>query len=171
MERLNKRNKLRWIWKGSVTPVNKKNNLIGERWGSMPSVSLCENEKNNLNGKRWGSVFSVSLCENRGFTLIEVVVSITILAVVFLSLYQFFFKSYSYSNDIREKEVALLLARRQAEHTLAGIEAEYDSITFDTLDGTIYETILKTNEEIPPSCSIKVFVGNKKVFVIQMLKP
>ena len=107
----------------------------------------------------------------RGFTLIEVVVSITIIAVVFLSLYQFFFKSHSFSNDIRQREVSLLLARKKAEHTLAGIEAEYDSITFDTLDGTIYETILRKNEDIPQSCSIKVFVNNKETLVIQMLKP
>ena len=108
---------------------------------------------------------------NKAFTLIEVVVSITIIAVAFLSLYQLFFKSYHSSSDIRQKEAALLLARKKAEHTIAGIEAEYDSITLDTLDGIVYETILKTNEEIPPSCSVKVFVGDKRILVIQMLKP
>ncbi len=107
----------------------------------------------------------------KAFTLIEVVVSITILAVVFLSFYQFFLKSYSLSNNVRQKGIALLLARRQAEHTVAGIEAEDDTVTIDTLDGTLYETILKTNTEIPPSCSIKVYANKKRILVIQLLKP
>lgn len=107
----------------------------------------------------------------KAFTLVEIIVSLTILAIVFLSLYQFFLKSYSFSNDIRQREVGLLLAVRKAEHVLAGIEAEYDSVTIDTLDGTVYETVLKTNEEIPPSCSVKVYVNKKRILVIQMLKP
>ena len=111
------------------------------------------------------------LCCKTGFTLVEIVVSITILAIVFLSLYQFFFKSYSFSRNVRQKEVALLLARKKAEHTLAGIEADQDSVTTDTLDGTIYKTILKTNEEIPPSCSIKVYVNEKRILTLQLLKP
>ena len=106
----------------------------------------------------------------KAFTLVEIIVSITILAVVFLSLYQFFFKSYSFSRDLRQKEVALLLARKKAEHTIAGIEAEYDTVTTDILDGTVYKTVLKTNEEIPPSCSIKVYVNKKFVIAIQLLK-
>ena len=107
----------------------------------------------------------------KAFTLIEIVVSITILAILFLSLYQFFFKSYSFSRNVRQKEVALLLARKQAEHTLAGIESEYDTVTVDTLDGIVYKTILKTNEEIPPLCSINVYVNEKRILVIQLLKP
>lgn len=109
--------------------------------------------------------------KNRGFTLVEVIVSITIMAIVFLSLYQLFFKSYSFSNKTRQKEIAILLTRKKAEHTIAAIEAEKDSITLDTLDGIVYKTILKTNKEIPQSCSIKVYVGKEKIFVMQMLKP
>jgi prepilin-type N-terminal cleavage/methylation domain-containing protein len=112
-----------------------------------------------------------ALCGKNGFTLVEIIVSITLLAIVFLSLYQFFFKSYSFSKDVHKREVALLVARKKAEHTLAGIESEHDTITVDTLDGTIYETILKTNEEIPPSCSIKVYANKERILVIQMLKP
>jgi prepilin-type N-terminal cleavage/methylation domain-containing protein len=111
------------------------------------------------------------LCGKNGFTLVEIVVSITIIAVVFLSLYQFFLKGYSFSINIRQKEVALLLERKKAEHTIAGIEAEYDSVTIDTLDGTVYKTVLKTSEEIPPSCSIKVYANKEKILVIQLLKP
>jgi prepilin-type N-terminal cleavage/methylation domain-containing protein len=111
------------------------------------------------------------LCGKAGFTLVEIVVSITILAIVFLSLYQLFFKSYSFSRNVQQREIALLLARRKAEHRLAGIEAKRDSITTDTLDGTIYKTILKTDEEIPSTCSIKVYVNEKKILVLQMLKP
>lgn len=105
------------------------------------------------------------------FTLVEIVVSITILAIVFLSLYQFFFKSYSFSKNVHKREIALLLARKKAEHTLAGIESEYDTVTVDTLDGTIYKTFLKTNEEIPPACSIKVYANEERILVIQLLKP
>jgi prepilin-type N-terminal cleavage/methylation domain-containing protein len=107
----------------------------------------------------------------KAFTLVEIVVSITLLAIVFLSLYQFFFKSYSFSRDVHKREVALLLARKKAEHTLAGIEAEYDTVTVDTLNGIVYKTILKTNKEIPPSCSINVYVNKERILVIQMLKP
>jgi prepilin-type N-terminal cleavage/methylation domain-containing protein len=114
---------------------------------------------------------SATLCGKKGFTLIEIVVSITILAIVFLSFYQFFFKSYSFSKNVHRREVALLLARKKAEHTLAGIEAEQDSVSEDTLNGTIYKTILRTNEEIPPACSIKVYVNEKKILSLQMLKP
>jgi prepilin-type N-terminal cleavage/methylation domain-containing protein len=107
----------------------------------------------------------------KAFTLIEIVVSITILAIVFLSLYQFFFKSYSFSKNVCKKEVALLLARKKAEHTLAGIKAEHDTVTIDTLDGIIYKTVLTSNEEIPASCSIKAYVNKEKVLMIQLLKP
>ncbi len=107
----------------------------------------------------------------KAFTLVEIIVSITILSIVFLSLYQFFFKSYSFSENVHKREVALLLARKKAEHTLAGIEAEQDSLTIDTLNGTVYMTVLKTNEEIPPKCNIEVYVNKKKILVIQLLKP
>ena len=110
-------------------------------------------------------------CYKKGFTLVEIVVSITILAIVFLSLYQFFFKSYLFSKNIHQREVALLLARKKAEHALAGTESEYDTVTVDTLDGIVYKTILKTNEEIPPACSIKVYANKEKILVIQLLKP
>jgi len=112
-----------------------------------------------------------ALCGKTGFTLVEIVVSITILAIVFLSLYQFFFKSYSFSRNVREREIALLLARKKAEHTLARIEAEHDTVTIDTLDGIIYKTVLKANEEIPASCSIEVYVNKEKILMIQLLKP
>lgn len=107
----------------------------------------------------------------KGFTLVEIVVSITILAVVFLSLYQFFFKSYTFSRDVQQREVALLLARKKAEHTLAGIEAEDDTVTVDTLNGTIYRTILKKNEEIPATCSIEVYANKNRILMLQLLKP
>ena len=110
-------------------------------------------------------------CGKTGFTLVEIVVSITMLAIVFLSLYQFFFKSYYFSKNVCAKEVALLLARKKAEHTLAGIEAEDDTVTIDTLDGIIYKTVLTSNEEIPASCSIKVYVNKEEILLIQMLKP
>jgi prepilin-type N-terminal cleavage/methylation domain-containing protein len=107
----------------------------------------------------------------KGFTLVEIVVSITILAVVFLSLYQFFFKSYSFSRNVHQREIALLLARKKAEHTLAEIEAEEDTVTVDTLDGTVYITTLKTNKEIPSTCSIEVYVNKKRIMILQLLKP
>lgn len=132
---------------------------------------ICLNKRNKFKGVKCGSVHSVALCEAKGFTLVEIIVSITLLAIVFLSLYQFFFKSYYFSRNVNQKEVALLLARKKAEHTLAGIEAEHDTVTVDTLDGTIYRTILKTSQEIPPSCSIKVYVNKEGILVIQMLKP
>ncbi len=124
-------------------------------------IKLHKKEKNTQSTEK----------RKKAFTLVEIIVSITLLAVVFLSLYQFFFKSFSFSRNVHKSEVALLLARKKAEHTLAGIESEHDTVTVDTLDGTIYETILKTSEEIPPSCSIKVYANKKIILVIQMLKP
>lgn len=107
----------------------------------------------------------------KGFTLVEIVVSITILAVVFLSLYQFFFKSYTFSKDVQQREVALLLARKKAEHILAGIEAEDDTVTVDTLNGITYRTILKKNEEIPATCSLEVYANKNRILMLQLLKP
>jgi prepilin-type N-terminal cleavage/methylation domain-containing protein len=106
----------------------------------------------------------------KAFTLVEIIVSITILTIVFLSLYQFFIKSFLFSSNVRKTDVAILLARRKAEHTLAGIEAEDDTVTVDTLDGTTYQTFLKMNEEIPPSYSIKVYANKKRILVLQFLK-
>ncbi|MEO0292669.1 MAG: prepilin-type N-terminal cleavage/methylation domain-containing protein [candidate division WOR-3 bacterium] len=106
----------------------------------------------------------------KGFTLIEIIISITIIAIAFLSLYQFLIKSLSFSENIRKKEVALLLARKKAEHTLGGIDSQKDTVSVDTLDKIIYETILKMNKELPPLCSVKVYVNKKRILAIQFLK-
>ena len=144
-----------WVEKGiSVYQCKSVANSGGMSW-------VLKKQNKNLCG----------LCGKTGFTLVEIIVSITILAIVFLSLYQFFFKSYSFSRNVHQREVALLLARKKAEHTLAGIESEFDTVTVDTLDGTVYKTILKTNEEIPTACSIKVYVNKERILVIQLLKP
>jgi prepilin-type N-terminal cleavage/methylation domain-containing protein len=133
-------------------------------------ATLCFNTKHETQNTKH-LMSRIGLCGKTGFTLVEIVVSITILAIVFLSLYQFFFKSYSFSRNVCQKENALLLARKKAEHTLAGIEAEYDTVTIDTLDNIIYKTVMTSNKEIPASCSIKVYVNKKEILVIQLLKP
>ncbi|MFZ3588340.1 type IV pilus modification PilV family protein [Bacillus sp. DJP31] len=49
--------------------------------------------------------------KEKGFTLLEVLVSITILSVVMITLLAFFTQSYSYTNLNKDKTVALNIAR------------------------------------------------------------
>lgn len=111
----------------------------------------------------------MEIYRKRGFTLLEVIVSITILAIISLSLYQFFFATQSFGFEIHKKEISLLLAERKAEHIIAGIEN--DTISIDTLNNIIYRTFVKINEEIPPLCSVKVFVYDEKMIELQFIKP
>ncbi|MCK4525814.1 prepilin-type N-terminal cleavage/methylation domain-containing protein [candidate division WOR-3 bacterium] len=113
----------------------------------------------------------MGIYKDKGFTLIEVIVSLTILSIILLSFYQFFIASRRHSSLICKKEVALLLAERKTEHLIAGIEPEDDTVTIDTLDRIVYHTILKINEEIPPVCSVTVYANEKKVIEMQFLKP
>jgi len=106
----------------------------------------------------------------KGFTLIEIIVSLTLLAVAFLSLYQFFIKSQSFSGGIRKRQVALLLARKKAEHAIAGIDAADDTVSVDTLDNIIYRSIIKMNKEVPPLCSVKVYSNKRRILTIRFLK-
>lgn len=105
-----------------------------------------------------------------GFTLVEIIVSMTILGFMSLCLFQLFNTSRSYSSDLYQREIGLLLAQKKTEHILGNIETLEDTLTVDTLGEEIYEITLKKGKDIPPVCTTSVYVNNKKVAEIHFKK-
>ena len=125
------------------------------------SVALCENKKNKLKRGLVGSVPSASPCVNKGFTLIEMIVSLLIFGILSALLFSTFIQiqrninENRWKNELTEEGVNICnIIQLELMGTREIYYADRDSISFLNREGAISSfcwkdsILFKTNKSI-----------------------